>query len=69
MRTEPGSVEYQVLTDAYEDLPPACIDDWRYVQEREEIDADDLERMARTGELVPADEVWVPELAAVLRDN
>ena len=33
------------------------------------VGADDLERMARTGELVPADEVWVPELAAVLRDD
>ncbi|GAA3957758.1 NUDIX domain-containing protein [Gordonia caeni] len=33
------------------------------------VGPDDLERMARTGELVPADEVWVPELAAVLRDD
>lgn len=44
-RTEPGAAEYQALTDAFEHTAPRCRDDWRYIQERDTLDADDLEAM------------------------
>lgn len=47
MRTEPGKAEYRALTDALDEIRPACHDDWRFIQERQEIDDDDLAQMRR----------------------
>lgn len=48
-----GEPEYRNLVQAYEHNAPACRDDWRYIQDREEIDDNDLDQMARTCRTCP----------------
>lgn len=46
-RAMKGQEEYVALNDALADVTPPCSNDWRFVQEREEIDQSDLAAMRR----------------------
>lgn len=48
MSKQTGEAEYAELVAAFDHARPACRDDWRYIQEREEIDGDDLDQMSLT---------------------
>lgn len=37
-QTGRGAVEYKALVDAMDTNRPACLNDWRFIQERQEID-------------------------------
>jgi hypothetical protein len=41
-RSEKGQEEYRALTDALHDVTPPCSPDWRFVQERDQVDEQDL---------------------------
>ena len=53
MSTKAGAAEYRTLVDALEHTNPRCRDDWRYIQDREQIDADDLEAMGHICRVCP----------------
>jgi len=42
-----GAQEYRTLSDAMNTRTPRCSGDWRYIQERDQIDSDDLQEMRR----------------------
>ncbi len=53
MGGKPGEAEYRDLVQAYEHSTPACRGDWRFIQDREEIDTDHIGQMARTCRTCP----------------
>ena len=45
MPIEKGQQEYRVLTDGLEQTAPPCRGDWRYIQDRHELDDGDVRDM------------------------
>lgn len=53
MPIEKGQDEYRALTDALEQTRPPCHGDWRYIQDRHELDDGDVSAMQRVCRVCP----------------
>ncbi|WP_194763965.1 WhiB family transcriptional regulator [Microbacterium sp. UFMG61] len=52
-RAGSGHAEYLALSKALDDVTPACSNDWRYIQDREVLDPDDVAAMQRACRACP----------------
>lgn len=52
-RIASGHAEYLALSKALDDVTPACSNDWRYIQNRDMLDPEDVTAMQRACRACP----------------